>query len=162
MANPHFMRRGHALVCFFPNGKPLSVQSALLTFRSNPAIIWPKESTLWKRNAGRGCRQSLVKTAQLPPAASVTCWHEDCLRAAALFSAQQLVFSNYHLMNNSQIALIAKFVKIHIVSCRTRTGAKSRQGGIQYDRRVLDTLPEQAADDAGVATELCGSVFSAF
>ena len=33
---------------------------------------------------------------------------------------------------------------------------------IQYDRRVLDTLPEQAVDDAGVATELCGSVFSAF
>lgn len=33
---------------------------------------------------------------------------------------------------------------------------------IQYDRRVLDTLPEQAVDNAGVATELCGSVFSAF
>ena len=78
------------------------------------------------------------------------------------FSVQQLVLSNYHLMDNSQIALIAKFVKIHIVSCRTRTGVKCRQGGIQYDRRVLDTLPEQAADDAGVATELCGSVFSAF
>lgn len=33
---------------------------------------------------------------------------------------------------------------------------------IPYDRRVLDTLPEQTVDDAGVATELCGSVFSAF
>ena len=42
------------------------------------------------------------------------------------------------------------------------TGVKCRQGGIQDDRRVLDTLPEQAADDAGVATELYGSVFSAF
>ena len=31
-------------------------------------------------------------------------------------------------MNNSQIALIAKFVKIHIASCRTRTGVKCRQG----------------------------------
>ena len=33
---------------------------------------------------------------------------------------------------------------------------------IPYDRRVLDTLPEQTVDDAGVATELCGIVFSAF
>lgn len=33
---------------------------------------------------------------------------------------------------------------------------------IPYDRRVLDTLPEQTVDNAGVATELCGSVFSAF
>ena len=33
---------------------------------------------------------------------------------------------------------------------------------IQYDRRVLDTLPEQAVNDAGVAAKLCGDMFSAF
>ena len=33
---------------------------------------------------------------------------------------------------------------------------------IQYDRRVLDTLPEQAVNDAGVAAKLCGGMFSAF